>query len=476
MTAQVLQVLFALYIVWVVAACATLLAERRSPTATLAWILAFVALPVVSGLYYMVFGPRRMKRRSKRYDRARRILRRAHEASDGPRRPVLEVDAAGLAAVARRLEQGQPTFASAVSLLHDGDQCAAALEAAIAAARHHVHMEYYIWEPDRTGTRFRDLLVAAAQRGVEVRVIYDYVGSSSLGAHFWAPLTAAGGEARAFNRVRLAIASINFANFRTHRKIAVIDGAVGFVGGINIHDPELPSLSGKAAWRDLHTRIEGEPVHRLQRLFLEGWNYCRPDFRLSVRNMVQYFPATRCGEGVAAQVVASGPDDGNAPLHAFFLAGIASARRRVLIQTPYLIPDEPLESALRVAELRGVDVQVIVPRDGDSRIVTAASKTYCDSLRKAGIEVFEYGPPMLHTKTLVIDDTVGVVGTANMDNRSFRLNFEIAAAFYDRGIIDALVRRFEEDRAASRAFPLRRRPEKLTALLESLARLTSPVL
>ena len=476
MTAQVLQVLIALYIVWVVGACATLLAERRSPTATLAWILAFIALPVLSGLYYMVFGPRRMQRRSRRYDRARRILRRAHEAPDGPARPALHDDAAGLAAVARRLEQGQPTFACAASLLHDGDDCAAAIEAAIGAARHHVHMEYYIWEPDATGTRFRDLLVAAAQRGVAVRVIYDYVGSSSLGRGFWAPLEAAGGEARAFNRVRLAIASINFANFRTHRKIAVIDGAIGFVGGINIHDPELPSRMGKAAWRDLHARIEGEPVHRLQRLFLEGWNYCRADFRLSLRNMEKYFPATRCGEGVAVQVVASGPDDTNAPIHAFFLAGIASARRRVLIETPYLIPDETLESALRVAELRGVDVQVIVPRQGDSRIVTAASKTYCDALRKAGIKIFEYGPPMLHTKTLVIDDTVGVIGTANMDNRSFRLNFELAAAFYDRGIIAQLAERFEQDRAASRPFPLRRRPEKLTALLESVARLTSPVL
>jgi cardiolipin synthase len=176
------------------------------------------------------------------------------------------------------------------------------------------------------------------------------------------------------------------------------------------------------------------------------------------------------------QIVSSGPDDVNAPMHAFFLAALSTARNRVLIETPYLIPDEPLEAALRIAELRGVDVQVIVPKVGDSKLVSAASHTYCESLRKAGIKIFEYGPPMLHAKTMVIDDTVGVVSTANLDNRSFRLNFEIAAAFYDKTVIDRLVARFEEDRTVCKPFPSRRRSEKLTTLLESIARLTSPVL
>ena len=476
MTPTLIAIVSAIYLTWVVAACIGLLLERRSPTATLAWIFAFIAIPIVSGLYYMVFGPRRMQRRRRRYDRARRILRRAHDSPEGPPRPKLDRDAAAIAAVGRRLSQGQPTFASAVTVLDDGDACMASLEQAIGAATHHVHMEYYIWEPDATGTRARDLLVAAARRGVEVRVVFDGVGSPAVNRDFWEPLRTAGGQVRVFNPVRLAVASINFANFRTHRKIAVVDGATGFIGGINIHDPESPSRMGKLAWRDLHARIEGEPVHRLQRLFLESWNYCRADFKLSLRNMVKYFPPTRCGEGVAAQIVASGPDDTDAPMHAFFLAAISAARNRVLIETPYLIPDEPLETALRIAELRGVDVQVIVPKRGDSRIVTAASHTYCESLRKAGIQVFEYGPPMLHTKTLVIDDSVGMIATANLDNRSFRLNFEIAAAFYDKPVIARLVERFEEDRGASRVFPLRRRPEKLTALFESVARLSSPVL
>jgi len=213
----------------------------------------------------------------------------------------------------------------------------------------------------------------------------------------------------------------------------------------------------------------------VQRLFLENWNYSGGALKLAAGNVAKYFPATRCGEGIPVQIIASGPDDETAPLHAFFLAAITTARSRVLIETPYLIPDEPLEAALRIAALRGVDVQVIVPKRGDSLVVTAASHTYCESLGKAGIRVFEYGPPMLHAKTMVIDDTVAIVGTANLDNRSFRLNFEIAAAVYDTPVVGRLVHRFEEDRAVSRPFA-RRRGEKLTTFLESLARLTSPVL
>jgi len=463
------------YLLWVLVACATLLTERRSPTATLAWIFAFIAIPVVSGLYYMVFGPRRLQRRRRRYGIARGTVRGWQRDDEGPQRPALAPDAAALAAIAARLGQGEVTFASAVKLLDNGDECIEALEEAINAATHHVHLEYYIWEPDLVGSHVRDLLVEAVGRGVEVRVLYDAVGSPHLSRDFWQTLLDAGGEVRIFNRVRLSIASLNFANFRTHRKIVICDGRAGFLGGINLHEPASATRSGKNAWRDQHVRIDGEPVYQIQRLFLENWNYSGGAFKLTSANAANYFPATRCGEGIPVQIVASGPDDETAPLHAFFLAAISTARRRLFIETPYLIPDEPLEAALRISVLRGVDVQVIVPKLGDSRIVTAASHTYCEALGKAGIRVHEFGPPMLHAKTMVIDDTVAIIGTANLDNRSFRLNFEIAAAFYDESVIKRLVHRFEEDRAASKPFA-RRRSEKLTVFLESLARLTSPVL
>jgi len=470
-----------LYLVWVVGASATILAQRRSPTATLAWLLAFVAIPVVSGIYYLVFGPRRLRRRKLRYGSARSSL--AREVTNYLRGsccatpPALSPEAAALAGVIARLGQGGPTGATAVEILEGGDACVEAIERAIAAARHHVHCEYYIWEPDRVGTRIRDALAAAARRGVEVRALYDALGSRDSAGAFWEPLESAGGKVRAFNPVRLSIASLNFANFRTHRKIVVVDGETGFVGGNNLHEAASAAISGLAAWRDVHARIEGEPVRRLQRLVLEAWVYAGGDLAVDLDAVRRYFPPAHAAAGQPVQVLASGPDDDDAPIHAFFLAALSTARRRAWIQTPYLVPDEPLESALRVAVLRGIDVQVIVPRKGDSRLVSAASRTYCEALTRAGVRVLEYGPPMLHAKTMVIDDTVAVVGTANLDNRSFRLNFEVAAAFYDAGVIARLASRFEEDRATSTDFRKRRREgSRVAAMLESLARLSSPVL
>jgi cardiolipin synthase len=470
-----------LYLAWVVGAAATVLMQRRSPTATLAWLFAFVALPVVSGIYYVVFGPRRLKRRKLRYGSARKAL--AGEVRSYLRQsccqvpPLLSPEAASLAGVIDRLGQGGPTVATSIAILEDGDESLAALERDIAAARDHVHCEYYIWEPDRVGARIRDALAAAARRGLQVRVLFDAVGSPDADRAFWEPLTAAGGMVLAFNRVRLSLASLNFANFRTHRKIVVVDGAIGFVGGNNLHEAMSREFSGDAAWRDVHARIEGEPVRRLQRLVLENWLFAGGVVTGDLDSVKRYFPPAAAVDGHPVQVVASGPDDEHAPLHAYFLAALGSARSRAWIQTPYLVPDESLESALRVAVLRGVDVQVIVPREGDSRIVSAASRTYCEALSRAGVHVFEYGPPMLHAKTMVIDDTVAVVGTANMDNRSFRLNFEVAAAFYGAAIVARLAARFAEDRAASTDFRRRRREgSRVQAMLESLARLSSPVL
>lgn len=473
--------IFALsYLVWVLLACISLLLDRRSPTATLAWIFAFIALPVVSGFYYLLFGPRRLQRRKRRYGVARAVAGSvsAHLRSTScATRPALAPDASSLAAVGRRLDLGEPTFATAVRLLDNGDQKMQALEEAIVAARHHVHLEYYIWEPDRIGTRFRDLLVQAARRGVEVRALVDGVGSPRLKRRFWQPLLEAGGQVQVFNPVEITTGRLHFANFRTHRKIAIIDGNVGFLGGINLHDPAHARGSGKDAWHDQHVRIDGEPVRKLQRHFFENWTYAGGAFRPSGKRTALYFPpAPQVAEGVATQILASGPDDDNAPLHAFFLAAIATARKRVWIETPYLIPDEPLEASLRVAVLRNVDVQVVVPKEGDSRVVTAASHTYCEALGRAGIRIFEYGPPMLHAKTMVVDYTVGLVGTANLDNRSFRLNFEVAAAFYDATVIAHLAERFERDRAFSRPFSHKPRGPRTMQLLESIARLTSPVL
>ena len=475
-----LDIALAVYFAWVLAATGTILMQRRAPAATLSWIFAFVALPFVSGLYYVLFGPRRLHRRRLRYGIARKSL--ASQVTEYIRssccqvKPQLNADAAGLAKVVSRLGQGDPTFASSVKLLDTGDIYIAALERAIVSATHHIHCEYYIWEPDAVGTRFRDLLTAAARRGVIVRVLIDAVGSRAAKASFWEPLHEAGGTVLRFNPLRLTSpGSLNFANFRTHRKIVVVDGFAGFMGGKNLHDPVSATTSGKGAWRDMHARIDGEPVRRLQRLFLENWTYAGGKFVLDMESVKRYFPPAKEGRGKAVQILASGPDDDRYSIHAFYLAAISTARYRIWITTPYFVPDEPLEAALRIAVLRGVEVHLIVPVKGDSRLVTAASRTYCEALGTAGVQVYEYGPPMLHAKTMVVDDTMATVGTANLDNRSFRLNFEVAAAFYDKDVIDEVAAQFQEDRKLARNFR-KRRSDRVQALFESIARLSSPVL
>src|SRR5258708_8045444 len=396
---QWFEIFIGAYVLGVRVACVARLPERRSPAAPLAWIFAFIAIPFFSGVYYMMSGPRRLQRRRRRYTVARgSVARGIAGEDDGAGRPSLAPDAAGLAAVARRLEQGEPTFASAVKLLDDGDECMAALEEKFRESTHHIHLEYYIWEPDRVGTYFRDLLAEAARRGVEVRVLYDGMGSPKVNDRFWAPLREAGAEVIEFNPVR--IWRITFGNFRTHRKIAICDGLTGFLGGINMHDPASATRSGKSAWRDQHSRIDGEPVHRLQRLFLENWVYSGGIFKLGAGRSAKYFPPPPIGKAIALQVIASGPDETTAPLHAFYLTAISAAGERILIEPPYLIPDRPLESALRIADLRGVKVQIIVPREGDSELVTARSHTYCDCLRKRGMKGFGYRAPMSHEKRI----------------------------------------------------------------------------
>jgi cardiolipin synthase len=466
----ILTGLLALYAIWAVGAIGGVLAERRSPTSTLAWIFAFLALPGISGVYFVVFGPRRLVRRRRRYVTGRKAVERVAPVTDAV---PLEPPADALARLATQLGMGAPERTDEVMLLPDGDSTLAAIEAAIAAATHHVHVEYYIWDPDRVGTRIRDALVAAAKRDVDVRVVYDDIGSGADAA-FFKPLINAGGKAREFNSVRITT-NLGLANFRTHRKIVVCDGVVGFCGGNNLHDPISAEVTGKSAWRDLHVRIRGDAVHQLQRVFLENWMYTRGRFSPDAEERPRYFPP-QTSTGPAAQVLASGPDGDEAAIYRFVLGAMATARQRVWIQTPYLIPDEPFESALQVAVLRGVDVRILVPLEGDSKLVGAASRTWCESLVRTGVTIHEYTPRMLHAKALLVDEVVGVVGTANMDNRSFRLNFEVMVAIYDAAFVRQLAARMETDAAESRPFRGRGRGHRLTAAFESLARLASPIL
>ncbi len=462
-------------VVWVIGLSAWIILERRSPVASLAWILALAWFPVVGILLYLLIGPRRLRRKKLRHRRSRS---RVIEGSQGWREPAGAGSNAtlpgGNSLQLVKLGQAAPSQSARVDLLVGGDACYEAIERAILSARHHVHLEYYTWEPDRVGTRFRDLLCDKARSGVEVRLLVDAIGSAWFGRRFARPLRNAGVQFARFNPISLARLRPDLVNFRTHRKIVVCDGQVGFTGGINICDEHAESVKGTQAWRDTHVRIEGLPVCDLQLAFFEDWHFATG----SAPSAREYFPEQRCGaSGPWVQILASGPDDDSYAIEKFCFAAVAGAQRRVLVTTPYFVPTEPLLSALSTAALRGVEVQILVPQQSDSRLVTAAARSYFEELVRVGVRIHEYASSMLHAKTLVVDD-LALVGTANMDNRSFRLNFEVAAALFDRGLAAALAERFQADLQRAVEYRLRtaRRAPVWQRMSEATARLLSPLL
>lgn len=466
-------------ILWVGGLCAWIVMERRSPQATLAWIFALAWLPYVGIFVYFLVGPRRLTRKRRNYALARsrvgQITSGMHEADrSGERPPVLAPDARQLAEMPDRADASPPVRVDRLDVFLDGDACFDKLEEAIAGARHHVHLEYYIWRADQTGARFRDLLCRKAREGVQVRLLLDAIGSATLGRRFLGPLLQAGAELAWFNRLSFSRIRPGLINFRSHRKIVVCDGRVGFTGGVNVCDTQSARIAGRRAWRDTHARLEGAAARWLQRVFLDDWYFATGGGPRSA----DYFPfADSAATGPCVQVVASGPDCDRYAIHKLHFAAIAGARRRVLLTTPYFVPDESILAAIVTAALRGVDVRILVPERSDKLLVTAAGRSYFDDLLQAGAVVYQYGPNMIHAKTLVADDAA-FLGTANIDNRSFRLNFEVMVAVYDAASAEMLAEAFAYDSRFARRYSGRaaKRTPLHERLLQSTARLLSPLL
>lgn len=479
-----------LYLLWLLGSCLYILQQRRPPTATLAWLIAFMSLPLVSAVIYFFLGPRRLRRRRLRRRLAKLLAARAVVPVMPPALPDRLAGRAWLAALARvpcASGDAPPRMCERLTLLKGGDEAFTAIERAVTEARASVHLEYYIFEPDEVGTRLRDLLVARARAGLQIRVLVDALGSQHARPAFWAPLRAAGGEVRLFNPLRLLRLQSGRVNFRTHRKIVVVDGLHAFTGGINISAGNSALSSGGTAWRDTHVEIVGAPALDLQVVFLEDWLYAgdeslsadaagQPRDRL-LAQAAAWFPPPPRADGPWVQIIDSGPDEPDSDIHRFYFSAIAQARRRLWITTPYFVPDDAILLALTTAAARGVDVRVILPRKGDSWLVTAAASTFADEAVAGGVPVFEYVGRMIHAKTMVVDDELAVVGTANLDNRSFRLNFEVIAAIYDRGVAAELADLFMQDLACCE--PVARRRTDTSAvrqILASAARLLAPVL
>jgi cardiolipin synthase A/B len=459
--------------IWVAAVSVVIILQRRSAAATLAWLLALAFLPVLGLVVYRFIGPLRLERKKLKRRASRAAVQEAVSAL-----AALDhgsVEHLQLATMAMELGESPPLRADDATVYLDGASNYEAIIAAVRAARHHVHLEYYIWEPDTIGTRLRDALIERAKAGVKIRMIVDGTGSSGLKKRFIEPLEAAGVEVARFNPVRLLRLRLRRPDFRTHRKIVVVDGRVGFTGGMNITDAHSAEF-GPKYWRDTHLRIVGSAVWSLQRLFVEDW-YFVADQLVPVDGHT--FPAPHAADAKhLVQIVGSGPDSDAFAIHKVMFTAINQSTDRCWLTTPYFVPDEALLMALVTAGLRDVDVRLLVPKKGDSRLVDMAARSYLPELLAAGVRVYEYEVRFIHAKTLVCDDDVAIIGTANLDNRSFRLNFEVAAVVYGHDVNTLLATAFETDLQDSREFsrtdydrqPLRRR------LGQASARLISPLL
>ena len=459
----------AVLIVWIIL-------QRKSPVSTLAWIMGLNLLPVVGLVVYAYFGPRRIKRqRLKRWHKKAALMSKEDlsalraEYADAPlwaRQHAQLIEAAC----------GLPmSSAQSVEILPSGGATLAALLQAIDGARAHIHLEYYIFEPDETGTRLLNALTARARAGVKVRLLVDAIGSPRLLSRRHRRLldeyTRAGGEFAVFHPTRLDRLR-PLVNLRTHRKIVVVDGHTGFVGGINVTDDENEQVRPDHAYRDTHLLIRGGAVRWLQYVFLKDWHYAEGPPPAPHEDLL---PDQAPGR-LPVQIVASGPDSDLEAIHRAMIDALNLARERVWLATPYFVPTESALTALTNAALRGVQVKLIVPEKSDSRIVSAAARSYYQELQDAGVLVFEYRGRMFHAKTLLVDELYGNVGSANFDNRSFRLNFEVAAVVMDRAFNQQLADMFDDDLSQCRLVPVHRRTAPWQKLFEAVARLASPLL
>ena len=473
---HVVLTLSVIWTVYVLVVSCWILLQRSAPVATLSWLLSMTVIPLVGiGVYYF-FGPQRLKRqRFKRLRSRRRSKVRASVAHLREKVPQAPERLHQVAKLVTSATNYPVSTAYQVDLLVGGAATFDSIMDAVRHAQRSIHLEYYVFEPDQTGLGLIEALTLKAREGVSVKLLLDALGSKRLSVKYYRQLQEAGGEVALFHPTKLGRRVRPVINFRTHRKIVVIDGRIGYTGGVNITDEEDKRIS-PAAYHDVHVRLQGPVVGSLQTVFLEDWNYAL-DYRhpCAPEELETLLPELPEGEQVV-QIMASGPDSDMEAIHRVHVSAIHAANCRVWLTTPYFVPTEAAMLALTNAALRGVDVCLLVPEKSDSVIVTAAARSYFDELIKSGVKVFEYQARMLHSKTMVVDDMVGIIGTANFDNRSFRLNYEVCAVVYGEEFAAKLDQQFLEDLKLSRRVGYARPQSFIQRLWDSLARLFSPLL
>ena len=437
---QFLTYLFiAIYTATVIGIILVVILGNRNPLKTIPWVVVLIFAPVVGLVFYFFFGQdlRRKRIISRRtYKRLMVYALPAHvRRSDAP----VPAACQSLSTLLTNTSQAVSFYGSRLTHYGDGASKMTALLEEIEKARDHIHILYYIFCDDETGARLQQALIRKAKEGVKVRVLYDDVGCNGVKKEFFQQMRDAGAEVHALLHVRFPMLT-DRVNYRNHRKIVVIDGRIGFIGGMNIADRYVRGTQW-GTWRDTHFRIEGSGAAGLQASFLSDWSATT---KTHISGPEYYPPVGHFTDDIL-QIAPSGPfGKWRALLQADSYA-IARARQRIWIQTPYYLPSEVLNTALQEAALAGIDVHLMLPARSDSKVVDLATHSYLDDMMKAGVKISFYKPGFLHSKLLIIDDMLSVIGSANMDFRSFEHNFEINAFVYDREFASRMAAIFEDD-------------------------------
>mgnify|MGYP001005912447 CR=1 FL=1 len=461
-----------LYFGAIIGTIVIIILDNRNPVKTMAWILILLFLPIVCLVFYFFFGRSQRRERiigRKSYDRLLKKPMAEYLAQDCSE---VQYEYSRLIRLFQHTNQAFPFEGNRVAVYTEGYTKLQSLLRELQKAKQHIHMEYYIFEDDAIGRMVRDVLIEKASHGVEVRVIYDDVGCWNVKDGFFKEMKEAGIEVYAFLRVAFPVFTSK-VNYRNHRKIIVIDGKVGFMGGMNIADRYDKGTSW-GTWRDTHFKFVGKGVHGLQSVFLIDWYVVSK----KLLNDRIYYPAAEIYSDNIMQIATSGPVGQWRTLLQATIFMIANAKKYIFIQTPYFLPTEGLNQALQTSALGGVDVRLMLPKRSDTRSANMASHSFIDEMVKAGVKVYLYKPGFLHSKLVVSDDALTSIGSANMDFRSFEHNFEINAFVYQKEFALQMKRIFTHDmHHCERLIPSRwlKRPLK-QRMAESFMRLFSPLL
>jgi cardiolipin synthase A/B len=448
-------------------AIARLMSERRQPGNTFAWLLAIAFVPYIGVPLFLLLGGRKIKKMATRKSQFCPIV---------PGAPPSPAAAQSFAARVLTLNGAcPPVGGNRVHFLTSGEEAFAELEKNIREAKHTIHVMTFILGRDAVGKRIIKLLAQRAQEGVKVRLLLDSLGCFMSSGRFCDPLREAGGEVAKFMPV-LPLQTRGSANLRNHRKIAIFDHRIGALGGRNLAVEYMGPTPSKRRWRDFGTSIEGPAVSLLDEIFLADWAYASGQSieKLHEEILREVPPAAGDSE---LQIVASGPDVQGDPLYEGILSLVQQAESSVWIVTPYFIPDEVLLRSLMVQARAGIDVRIVVPARSNHRITDMARRHFLRELESAGAKVLLYGPGMNHAKAVLIDQSVALWGSANMDMRSLFVNFEIGALTYSAPDARQVARWMQEIFTMSHAMPRPRKERRLLPSLgEELSRLIAPLL